>query len=46
LKYRLTIKPSAQRELISLPNVTMRRLDEAIVRLADSPPRRCVRIPT
>ena len=35
MRYRLTIKPSASRELERLENQLLRRADEAILKLAD-----------
>ncbi|MEO8340412.1 MAG: type II toxin-antitoxin system RelE/ParE family toxin [Nitrospirota bacterium] len=37
MRYRLTIKPSASRELERLENQLLRRADEAILKLADNP---------
>ena len=37
MSYRLAIKPSAQRELERLDNTLLRRIDDALLRLAGNP---------
>jgi len=37
VSYGLSIKPSARKELESLDNITLRRVDKAILKLASAP---------
>ena len=37
MSYRLAIKPSAQREMERLDNTLLRRIDEALLKLAGNP---------
>lgn len=45
MKYALLIKPSARKELLSLPDKIIKRIDTAINKLSDiSRPRGCIKL--